>query len=198
MARHVDDLHPDDLTARIDLRARLCSIREQAGLTTRDTATRMGVDVANFRRLERQGVTQSRYATVARWARALDHRLVLTPEGFPNPVRWRLHDVSHRERTLTALVDTYNVAALGGHDGWAAAKLLRDLTGIRVACGISQRRLADTIGVTEQCVSLFEVSLSDPMLVMCQRYARAVAGACRPRRYGALLRVGLEAAGAAA
>lgn len=192
MARRIGDLHPDDLAARVELRAQLRRIREQAGLSQRDFAPLVGRSQPGVGKFERDGVDQSKTSTIAAWARALGHRLVLAPIGFPRPVRWRRQNnpSSPVDRLLFDLVSTYNVGAFGGPDGWLAAVTLNDLVGIRIACGVSQEQLGRVLGVSEQCVSLTERNAADNQLVTLQRYARAVARASRHR--GGYLAVGLD------
>lgn len=190
MARHIPDLHPDDQTVRIELRARFRALREQRGLSQRDLGELMGLGQGNIGRLERAGVDQSKTSTVARWARVLGHRLTLTPQGFPAPVRWRRKTGDPGADLMAALVNTYNVGAFGGTDGWLAARTLHDLVGIRIACGVRQEQLGRVLGVSEQSVSLTERNAADNQLVTLQRYARGLARASRHK--GGYLAVGID------
>lgn len=189
MARRVVDLDPADYTARIELRARFRLLREQAGLSQREFGKLTGQQQGTVSKFERTGVDQAMTSTIARWARWLDHRLTLTPVGFPRPVRWRRQSDRGAD-LLAALVTTHNVAAFGGADGWMAASTLYDLVGIRVACGVSQERLAQVLGISEQSISLTERGFADNQLATLQKYARALARASRHR--GGHLTIGLD------
>jgi DNA-binding XRE family transcriptional regulator len=179
MARRIPDLEPADYNARIHLRAHLRALRERTGVSQRDFAPRLGLEQGSLSKMERTGVDQSKTSTVARWARALDHRLTLTPIGFPEPVRWRRQ--SNSNDLLNALVTTGNIGALGGADGWVAAYALHKLVGIRLACGVSQDQLSRILGISEQAISLTERGASDNQLAWLQRYARGVARASQHR-----------------
>jgi transcriptional regulator with XRE-family HTH domain len=185
MARRIPDLHPDDYTTRIELRAQLRRIREAAGLSQRDMKPLLGFDQGTISKMERLGVEQAKTATVARWARALGHRLTLTPTGFPPPVRWRRQSRGNDPVAglLSALAGTGagEGAVFGGSDEWLAARTLNDLVGIRVACAVSQERLAQVLGISEAAISLTELGTADNQLVTLQRYARAVARVSRYR-----------------
>ncbi len=87
-------------------------------------------------------------------------------------------------------MNTCNVGAFGGADGWLAARTLHDLVGIRIACGVRQELLGRVLGVSEQSVSLTERNAADNQLVTLQRYARALARASRHK--GGYLAVGLD------
>jgi hypothetical protein len=194
MSRIIRDLHPDDLTARLQLGAALVRIREDTGTSRAQVASRIGgVHPSNLGRLERTGIGQSRTCTVGNWARALNHQLTLTPVGFPRPHRWYPYELAPTIRAVHALLDTHNVAAFGGPVGFHVAHVVRDLIGIRVACGVSQAKLADWLGVSEQNISLFETSFKDTILANLQRYARGLAQASRHR--AGFLELGLYPAG---
>lgn len=182
MARSIADLHPDDHATRDRLRRQLRALREQAGVSQRELGERMGVDQANIRRLERKGVLQSHTGTVARWARGLRHRLVLEPAGFPHPLRagW---PGSRTPNDMVALVAQLVRAEA---DEWLAARTTSTLTGVRLACCVTQERLAARLDVSEQAVSVFEAGVSDSTLVLLQRYARGIARCTRTWRDGYL------------
>ncbi len=184
MARHVHDLHPDDHAARVRIHRQLRQLRRDTGMRRRDVADRMGMDPANLGRLERNGADQSRAVTIAAWARALDHRLVLTLDGYPPPCPWRRQEQTPRMNVIAALLETRNVAAFGGEDAYRIAALTVDLIGVRNACGVSQRALAAQLNVSEACVSQFENGITESLLALLQRYARGItyAGRYRSRR----------------
>lgn len=194
MARRIGDLHPDDRTARIEIRTRLRALREQQDLSQRDLARLLGLGQGNIGRFEREGVDQSKTSSIAAFARVLGHRLTLTPTGFPAPSRFRpwTANTNLADRLLADLVETWNVGAFGGADGWLAAHTLHTLVGIRIACGVHQHQVGRVLGVSEQSVSLTERNAADNQLVTLQRYARALAKASRHR--GGYLAVGLETA----
>lgn len=192
MARRIEDLHPDDYATRIELRGQLRALREQCGLSQRDLGKLLGLHQGNIGRMEREGVDQSKTSTVAGWARVLWRRLTLTPIGFPPPARWRRRtaDMHPADRLLADLVETWNVGAFGGTDGWLAARTLYDLVGIRIACGVRQDQLGQVLGISEQSISLTERGTADNQLVTLQRYARGLARASRHK--GGFLAVGLD------
>ena len=170
MARRIADLDERDYQVRIALRAELRALREQQGLSQHALGERMSMDGAGVRRLERQGVDQSRASTVMRWAHALGRTLVMEPVGFPRPARFVRPSKANE-------VDLLLSAILPGLTGaeWDVARLIEKLAGIRIACYVSQLRLADRLNVTEQAVSFFETSAADTALVMLQRHARGIA-----------------------
>jgi transcriptional regulator with XRE-family HTH domain len=182
MARTIPDLDERDFTVRDQLRQQLRQLREDQGVSQRELGERIGADASGIRRLERQGVLQSRLGTTRRWAGGLHHHLVTEPVGFP-PARkmWRSPTASGVDAILALLVHTEGLAG----DDWAAPRLIADLVGIRVACGVTQRDLARRLDLTEQAVSFMETATMDSALVVLQRYPRAVA-ACSQWRGGHL------------
>lgn len=195
--RRIVDLHPDDHTTRVELRTRLVTIREELGMTQHAFSEKyLGHGKggsSSIGKLERVGVEQSKVSTIARWARILGYRLTLTPTGFPAPARWRRQN-GGRAQLLARLVAADAVTGIGGADGWLAARTLHALTGIRIACGVTQAAVAQVQGITKESVSITEGGFADNQLVVLQRYARAVARASRYR--SGYLAVGLDPIGA--
>lgn len=182
MARVIADLHPGDFTARDHIRWQLREIRRRGGITQRELGDRLGVDQSNIRRLERAGVLQSRTSSVVRWARALGHELKLEPALLPAPIPLRRPSRSRDADEMLAIL--VHSAGLAGDD-WRAARLVADLTGIRIAAGVTQQRLADRLGLSLQAISYLEASTVDNAIVVLQRYARGVAQ-CSRWRHGRL------------
>jgi transcriptional regulator with XRE-family HTH domain len=173
MAVRVADLDDRDRFNRLALRAALRGDREAAGVSQRTLAARLGTDQPGVGRYER--TDQWRITTVLRWARALDRRVVLRPVGFPaatRPMYWGKN--TDIEGALHAILRSVTGAGEAS-DEWTVAKLQSELAGIRAACGISQLRLADRIGVSEQALSQFERGGNGTRVVVAQRYARGVA-----------------------
>lgn len=185
MARRVADLDERDYQVRIAIRGELRRLREEQGLSQRALGERLGIEGSGVRRLERDGVDQSRTSTVMRWARALGKELVLKPVGFPRPAPIVRPSKSNDVDLLLSAI----LPDLTG-DAWAVARMVETLTGIRVACYVSQLRLAEQLDLTDQAVSVFETSAADAALVMLQRHARAIARCSR--RPDAHLAVRLE------
>lgn len=182
MARTIPDLDERDFTVRDQLRQQLRQLREDQGISQRELAERIGCDASGIRRLERQGVLQSRLGTTIRWAGGLRHTLVTEPVGFPPPRRvWRPPAATGVDAILAMLVHTEGITG----DDWAAPRLIGTLVGIRVACGVTQRELAGRLHLSEQAVSFMETATMDSALVVVQRYARAVA-VCSQWRSGYL------------
>lgn len=180
MARRVDDLDDRDRQTRLAIRAQLRGRREQLGMSQQALGDLMRTNPANVRRLERQGVDQSYTISVMKWARMLGLRLAITPVGFPPPVA---AGGDRADELLAAVSGQIHVAGDAG-DMWEVVRLMRTLVGIRVACAVSQRRMAARIGVTEQAISLVEVSGSSTALVVLQRHARGIARCSRrPEAY---------------
>lgn len=178
MARTIADLHPDDAAARETLRTQLRAVRETAGLSQRQLGERLGTDQANIRRLEQQGVRQSRTGTVARWARALGHELVLEPVDLPSPSLFRRPSrASGVDEILTAIL---HGPELTGPE-WKAAHVMAQLIGIRNAAGVTQHALAARLGLTYQAIAFTEQATADTALVVLQRYARGIAQCSRYR-----------------
>lgn len=186
MARRIADLDERDYQTRIALRAQLRALRVDQGVSQRELGDRLGGrDGSCVRRLERQGVDQSRTSTVMRWARALGKTLALEPVGFPRPATFiRPSKSSDVDALLSAILP-----GLTG-DEWDIARMIEKLAGIRIACSVSQEKLADRLNLTEQAVSFFETSAADTALVMLQRHARGIAKCSR--RPDAHLAVRLE------
>lgn len=169
------DLDPRDRTNRLALRTSLRTARETDGISQRELGERLGIDQPGVGRYER--ADNWRITTALRWARALNRRVVLRPTGFPTaagrPVNWGTKNSDIQD----ALRDVLGAMTADGDasDDWTVAKLQSELAGIRVACGITQLRLATRIGVTVQALSLFEGADHGTSVVMAQRHARGIA-----------------------
>lgn len=173
MAGRVEDLDRRDRMRRIVLRADLRQAREDQGLSQRQLAERLGIDQPGVGRYERGD--QWKITTVLRWARALSSRVVLRPSGFPPAGRsmyWGKN--ADIEGALNDILGTVHVSDPDRDDEWAVAKLLSELAGVRAACGVSQKRLAARLGISEQSVSLFEGADHGTSVAMAQRYTRAL------------------------
>lgn len=173
MAARVADLDDRDRFNRLALRAELRDTREAESVSQRALAARLGIDQPGVGRYE--CTDQWRVTTVLRWARALNRRVILRPVGFPAATRsmyWGKN--TDIEGALHAILGSVTGSGNTGDD-WTVAKLQSELAGIRGACGISQLRLADRIGVSEQALSQFEGGENGTSVVVAQRYARGLA-----------------------
>lgn len=193
MARRIDDLDQRDLQTRLAIRAQLRARREQLGMSQQALGDLLSTGASNVRRLERQGVDQSYTTTIMKWARMLGLRLAITPVGFPPPARVGADRVDDLLAAVSGQMHT--VGGTDNADQWEVTRLMRALSGIRVACAVTQRQMAARMGVCGQAASLVEISGSSTALVVLQRHARAIARCSR--RSQAYLDVRLDQPGQA-
>jgi len=158
------DLHPDDALARRDLIAGIRGLREEAGLTGRDVAARMGWKSPHgaLWRVERADNWQLR--TLQALARLYGRRLAveiaapLPDDGDP----------------LAAVYAAMRPASPAAADELTRAVLVRDLVRIRIDAGLRQEDVAAVMGVSDKAVQLWEQGADGVMVAPAQRYARAV------------------------
>ena len=171
MSTRVNDVDPRDHQTRVDLRTQLVAVRHQRGISATTLAQALRTEASNVRRDERIGVVNARVVTIMRWADTLGYTLRWEPVGFPEPApRAR----NTRDKDLDELLAAV-MPALRGTDEIAVTGLVEVLARIRVACGITQARLAQVCGITESAVSAFENAINQPTLSLVQRHARGVA-----------------------
>jgi len=173
MSRFIADLDDRDRKARASLHYELRARREALGWSQRKVAEACGIDAASVRRRERLGVDQSYAATIMRWAEVLGLRLVMRPVGFPPAAPRPLNRIERLMATIQVEMNATTAA------GWKSAALLADLVRLRQVCRVTQGQLADQFGVSEQAVSLIEVSGHSTALVVLQRHARGIARCAR-------------------
>lgn len=138
------DLHPDDTALRAYLNDELRAGRIADGLSQCDLADRMGV-------------TQS---AVAR----MEHRLT-----------WRMRTLYARSRalgcTLTVVIDGRPIHGLTDVARCRLAVLRISIA--RQVAGLSERDVADRLGVSESAVRGWEDNPDNPVFAELQRHARA-------------------------
>lgn len=158
----IPDLHPDDGSARRDLRHMLVRLREDSGISQRQLAARIGAAGSAVARFETR---EPRRCTLAgRIAAGLHHRVVAHPDGVPGG--------PYDDPTVTLFRPSDPAAAVA----WDQQQLKASLVAARTACGWTQARLAAALGVNPHVVSVFERSGDVPLLATCQRYLRVLGG----------------------
>lgn len=162
------DLHPDDLVARIDLRAGLRQHRTDLDLSTEAVSRLAGFPYASaVRGLER--MTSWEAWRAQQWARALGHALRLRIDGLIVP-----------EDDMTSLV-LRSTTAFGGfdEDQLHLQIVAADLVRTRHAMGVTRAELGRRCGVNERAIREFEQSPLQSWLRTYQRYGRALGGIIR-------------------
>lgn len=161
----IEDLHPADHDARINLRADLIARRHVSSVGQRELAERLGVSQSVFARTETR--LQWRLSTVQRWARALDARARFVLVGLPEP--WRVHGHPGHE-----LEQPEGPAA--DVDQWLRSNAIADAIGARFAAGVRLQRVARLIECAYSTLSQWEDDAEhDTRLPVLQRYVRATA-----------------------
>lgn len=154
MARTPPDLHPDDLAQRESLRDLLVDVRHIRGLSQRDFAALLGKGSSTVALMERD--LHWRLSTLQRWSLALGLRLLVHPAILQNDDVYLLRPA--------------DPDAAMAFDRRAA---IESLTEARRAARVTQRRIADRLGITEPGVAAIEKE-NDVLLVTAQRYCRAL------------------------
>lgn len=152
------DLHEDDLAIRRGLRELLIGIRKEMGLHQWQLASRIGVARTAASHMEAKD--NWRLSTIQRWARGLDHRLILYPATVPP------ESSVYREVNLLRPL----AADLMKFDREATMQLLVEA---RTLVPLTQREVGEVLGVGEGGVGQFEHG-GNFFLIMAQRYCRAV------------------------
>jgi transcriptional regulator with XRE-family HTH domain len=160
------DLHADDTAARAALRELMVRLRQDAGLTQPDLASRLGITRSSVNDMER--ATSWAVRRVQAWCRALNHQLVLSVDGIAVPARPDLW------------AELYTVAAApsdAGRDRLHLLATVHDLIRAREALGWTGEELARRAGVHGRAIRQWEDSPDGSMVSSVQRYARALGGA---------------------
>lgn len=172
MAYAFPDLHPDDHTARVQVRDRLVAARHTATLSRPALAARLGVATSTIQSIE-EGTDRCRASTLQRYARALNLRMVFHLDDLPDP-----------NLVPDPLADVWQqmLAASPDHEDEIERRLLRlNLIRCRQAAGISREQQARTLGLARAGLSRFEYTATGDIAVhVAQRYARALGGRVRP------------------
>lgn len=156
------DLHPDDRTARLQLRDLLVSWRHEVDISQAALATRIGGKqsaVARFETREPLRITPAR-----RIAHGLGLRLVMYPDGVPGG--------PFDDPTVLPFRPTDFEAAAA----WDQRQLMPALSAARHARGHTQKSLAAVLGTTEDALSEFERTTHGLLFASVQRYCRALDG----------------------
>jgi DNA-binding XRE family transcriptional regulator len=161
--------HPDDLLARVNLRASLHDARQAFDLSTEAVSRLAGFHYASaVRTLERR--TSWEFWLVQQWAR-----------GLGQVARLHLDDLDVPAPDPQALV-LEMTTAFGGfdEDQLHLRVVAHDLIRTREALGVSRAELASRLGITERAVGCFEQDPLRSWLRTWQRYARGLGGVARP------------------
>jgi transcriptional regulator with XRE-family HTH domain len=168
MTRNVD-LHPDDAEARVKLRLQLRDLRLQAGYSQAAVARRLGVTKDTWSLHERRG-NNPLVTSVQRYARAVDHRLILRPE-LPHvlpahPDAAVLNDLARRAADPT------------DQDAYHRSALLADLAAYRRWVGIAAREMSQRWGTRRDATAVCDVEseAKEPLIGSIQRYVRSLGG----------------------
>lgn len=159
------DLHPDDLLARVELRAQLRELRETFDLSQRQVTRLAGFGyVEAVRDLEQK--TSWEAWRVQQWARGLGRRLRLSVEGV------ELAPDDTQSLVLRA------TTAFGGfdEDQLHLRTLAADLRRTRCHLGFTQAGFARRCRVSDGAIREFEGNPLQSWLRTYQRYARGLGG----------------------
>ncbi|MCZ7434790.1 helix-turn-helix transcriptional regulator [Micromonospora sp. WMMC241] len=157
-----DDLHPDDHTARINLRNMLVERRVDLGYSQAALAQHIGASqgwVANI-----ETGTNWHIAVLQRLARGINARIVLYPDGVPggpydNPAAGLFRPTDPTDA-----------------DRWDQQNLLADLATAREATGLTRRQVGERLGCSGSAVGNYERTRTGLVLISPQRYCRAIGG----------------------
>ena len=158
----LNDLHPGDLDARINLRDMLIERRVELGHSQASLAQHIGVTQSNIARIETG--TNWHIVKLQRIARGLNTRILLYPDGVPGG--------PYDDPTADAFRPTNPQRA----DHWDQRTLLANLAAARQAVGLTQRQVGDVLGSSESAVGNYERTKTGLMLISPQRYCRAIGG----------------------
>lgn len=159
------DLDERDFTNRLRLRDRLRDIRDGAGLSGRAVSASAGL---NHRAVhEAESTLQWSVSRVQRWARALEHRFVMTIEGLTLP----------DDDDLTAQL--LRVATPYGYfdeDQLHVRAVVNDLARIHRGQGLSNYALAKRIRCSNRAIARWTEKPDRCLLKTVQRYCRGLGG----------------------
>ncbi|MEV4521443.1 helix-turn-helix transcriptional regulator [Micromonospora tulbaghiae] len=158
----LDDLHPDDLAARLNLRAMLVERRTDLGYSQTAIGRHVGLSQGAIAHLE----TRSNWhiAVLQRYARGLNTRILLYPADLPGG--------PYDDPTA----DLFRPTDPDRADQWDQQQLLLNLAAARQAAGLTQRQVGDALGSSESAVGNYERTKTGLMLIAAQRYCRAIGG----------------------
>jgi transcriptional regulator with XRE-family HTH domain len=165
MAAPITDLHPDDTAARDLLADTLRSIRRKARITGQDLADRLEVTEAAVSHM--QHARNWTVRLVQRWARGLDHRLIVGFDGLTVP------DDGDGLAAVYAAMEPEEPAV---QDRLYLRAIVNDLARVRRALGITQAALSAQLGLSESAASWWELNPDGTRVASIQRYARALGG----------------------
>lgn len=156
------DLHPDDLTARLNLRDMLIEQRVEQGLSQAALARHIGLSQSAIAKAETG--TNWHIAVLQRIARGLNVRILLYPDDIPGG--------PYNDPTA----DLFRPTDPHRADQWDQTNLLANLVAARQACGLTQRQVGEILGSSESAVGNYERTKTGLMLISPQRYCRAIGG----------------------
>jgi transcriptional regulator with XRE-family HTH domain len=163
------DLHPDDMEARVKLRLQLRDLRRQAGCSQAAAAARAGITKDTWSLHERRG-NNPLVASVQRYVRAVDHRLILRP------------DLPHQLATHPDAAVLADLAARASdphtQDAYHLTAALIELAAYRRWVGITARELSARWGTRRDATAVcdLEGGTKEPLVGSIQRYARSLGG----------------------
>lgn len=161
----VVDLHDDDTTARRTLLSDLFSLR--GNISRADVADYMGIMPRAVWGFENKPSGNRKLDVAQRYARAINHRVVLTPVDLPGPhpadvvlldILAGLAEQDDPQRADTAYI----------------AYVIAQLASARRAARLSRAALAAVIGCAECSMEAFEGDRVSPFISTVQRQARAI------------------------
>lgn len=160
----IADLHPDDLTARLNLRAALVERRHEHGLSQARLAQTMGLSQTAIAHVEKG--TNWHLLVLQRYAHAVNLRIIAYPDALPGV--GTIHDPA---------ADAFRPADPERAHRWDQANLIGNLAAARRAVGLTQAIVAERLGATENAVGNYEHTKAGVVLISPQRYCRAIGGA---------------------
>ncbi|MEU7972190.1 helix-turn-helix transcriptional regulator [Micromonospora sp. NPDC049089] len=160
----VTDLHPDDLAARLSLRALLVERRHERGLSQARLAKAMGLSQTAIAHVEKG--TNWHLLVLQRYAHAVNLRIVAYPDALPGV--GTIHDPT---------ADVFRPSDPERAHRWDQANLIGNLGAARRAVGLTQAVVAERLDLTERAVSNYEHTKTGVVLISPQRYCRALGGA---------------------
>jgi transcriptional regulator with XRE-family HTH domain len=167
--RHAVDLHN-----RRHLIATLRNLRLRHGMSQQDIADDLYLTHGAVSRFERK-TDNPMIHTVQRYARALDHRLVMYLVGIAGTAANQTADPTTQAAGQSpGQIDRACRSQPDRGDNHATATLLAQLVAARHALGLRQRDVADRMGTTHSAVCDLETDPRAPRLSTYQRYARAL------------------------
>jgi hypothetical protein len=165
MAAPIADLHPDDTAARDQVAATLIDIATKAKVTGRTLGARLGRTQSAVSVMQRARAWE--VTSVQRWARALDHRLVIVLDGL---------DIPDDGDELAAVYSSITPDGTIAEDVHHLRVTVNDLARIRRARQITHAAMAASLGLSANATAWAEDHPDGWRVPSVQRYARALAG----------------------